>query len=86
MSACDELDGIPTCHVITFHRIAPSNPPRITLGFTMLCSIIPPPIAFATARLPVNAAAKLKIAAQMTAARGLNTRVPTTVAIEFAES
>jgi hypothetical protein len=29
---------------------------------------------------------KLKNAAQITAASGLNTRVPTTVAIEFAES
>ena len=52
----------------------------------MLCSIMPPPIAFATASDPVNAAAKLNIAAQTTAASGLSTRVPTIVAIEFAES
>jgi hypothetical protein len=34
----------------------------------------------------VNSAAKLKKAAQPTAARGLRTRVPTIVAMEFAES
>ena len=52
----------------------------------MLCSIIPPPTALATATPPVNSAAKLNIAAQTTAASGLSTRVPTIVAIEFAES
>ena len=34
----------------------------------------------------MNSAAKLKMAAQMTAASGLRTRVPTIVAMEFAES
>src|SRR3954466_13535333 len=71
---------------MTFQQIAPSSPPRITWGSTMLCSIIPPPTALATATLPVNSAAKLKVAAQNTAARGLRTRVPTIVAMEFAES
>src|SRR5690348_10469481 len=52
----------------------------------MLCSTIPPPTALATATPPVNNAAKLKNAAQPTAARGLRTRVPTMVAMEFAES
>ena len=45
-----------------------------------------PPIAFATASDPVNAAMKLNTAAHMTAATGLSTRVPTIVAIELAES
>src|SRR6476469_2572157 len=58
----------------------------MTCGSTTLCSIIPPPTAFATATLPVNSAAKLNVAAQNTAARGLRTRVPTIVAMEFAES
>src|SRR6476659_6906115 len=71
---------------MTFQPIAPSRPPRITCGSTLLCSIIPPPTAFATATLPVNSAAKLKVAAQNTAASGLRTRVPTIVAMEFAES
>ena len=86
MSACEELEGIPTDHVMMFQRIAPSNAPRITFGSTILCSIIPPPTAFATATPPVNRAAKLKKAAHTTAARGLRTRVPTIVAMEFAES
>ena len=47
---------------------------------------MPPPIALATASAPVKAAAKLNTAAQITAASGLRTRVPTIVAIEFAES
>src|ERR1044071_3910974 len=47
---------------------------------------MPPPTAFATATPPVKRAAKLKNAAHSTAAKGLSTRVPTIVAIEFAES
>src|SRR6187551_190539 len=58
----------------------------MTCGSTMLCSIIPPPTALATATLPVNSARKLNVAAHTTAARGLRTRVPTIVAMEFAES
>jgi hypothetical protein len=48
--------------------------------------MIPFWIAFATSSPAVNAAVKLKNAAQMTAASGLKTRVPTIVAMEFAES
>ena len=48
--------------------------------------MIPVWIAFATSSPAVNAAVKLKNAAQTTAAPGLSTRVPTIVAIEFAES
>src|SRR6478672_1579819 len=66
--------------------IAPSNAPRITFGSTMFWLIMPAPTAFATATLPVNSAAKLKNAAHSTAAKGLRTRVPTIVAMEFAES
>jgi hypothetical protein len=69
-----------------FQTMAPIRPPRTTSGVTMFPSIIPFEIAFATAVPTVNAAAKLKHAAQMTAASGLRTRVPTIVAIEFAES
>src|SRR3954470_2863017 len=71
---------------MTFQQIAPSRPPRITCGSTMFCSIMPPPTALATATLPVNSARKLNVAAQNTAASGLRTRVPTIVAMEFAES
>src|SRR5690242_4215787 len=71
---------------MTFQITAPSSAAKITFASTMLCSTIPPPTAFATATPPVNNAAKLKNAAQATAARGLRTRVPTIVAMEFAES
>src|SRR5215207_9956891 len=77
---------MPYTQVIRFQMIAPSSPPRMTCGSTIFCSIIPPPTAFATATPPVNRAAKLNVAAQNTAASGLSTRVPTIVAMEFAES
>src|SRR5690242_283905 len=86
MSACEELEGSPQYQVITFQTIAPTSAASTTLGVTTLVSIIPDPIVFATAVPTVKAAAKLKNAAQATAASGLSTRVPTTVAIEFAES
>ena len=69
-----------------FQMMAPSRPPRITLGVTIETSIIPFPTVFATAVPTVNAARKLNDAAHATATSGLSTRVPTTVAIEFAES
>src|SRR6476660_8940778 len=69
-----------------FQMIAPSSAPKITFGSTTCWSIIPPPTALATATPPVNSAAKLKNAAHTTAAKGLRTRVPTIVAMEFAES
>ena len=50
--------------------IAPINPPRTTSGVTMSASISPFEMAFATAVPTVNAAAKLKTAAQITAASG----------------
>ncbi len=49
-------------------------------------SIIFEPIVLATAVPKVNAATKLKNAAQMTACPGESTRVDTTVAIELAAS
>ncbi len=52
----------------------------------MAMSIIPDPTVLATAVPNVNAAMKLKNAAQTTALPGESTRVDTTVAIEFAAS
>ena len=66
--------------------IAPVSPPKITAKVTILMSIIPEPTVLATAVPNVNAATKLKNAAQMTALPGDSTRVDTTVAIEFAAS
>ena len=56
--------------------IAPNNPPRITFGSTTVTSIISFPTVLATAVPTVNAATKLKNAAQTTAASGPSTRVP----------
>src|SRR5207245_9985457 len=64
--------------------IAPSSPPRMTVGSTTLRSIIPLPIVFAIAVPNTNAATKFQNAAQKTAAKGVSTRVETTVAIELA--
>ena len=58
----------------------------MTAKLTTLMSIMPDPTVFATAVPNVNAATKLKNAAQMTALPGESTRVDTTVAIEFAAS
>ena len=66
--------------------MAPTRPPAITAKVTILTSIIPEPTVLATAVPNVNAATKLKNAAQMTAFPGESTRVDTTVAIEFAAS
>ena len=86
MSACDELVGSPKYQVIRSQTIAPISPPKITAKVTMWTSIIPEPTVLATAVPNVNAATKLKNAAQMTALPGDSTRVDTTVAIEFAAS
>jgi hypothetical protein len=86
ISACEDEEGIPKYHVIRFHTIAPTRPPKTTLESTMFTSIRPVPIVLATAVPNVKAAMKLKNAAQTTAASGVRTRVETTVAIEFAES
>src|SRR5207253_8801273 len=83
---CEELEGIPYAQVMRFHAIAPSSPAKITFGVTISVRMIPFWIALATSSPAVNAAVKLKNAAHTTAARGLNTRVPTIVAMELAES
>ena len=86
MSACDELVGRPTYHVMTSHTIAPNKPAKITANVTVLMSTIPLPMVLATAVPKPNAATKLKNAAHRTAFPGVSTRVDTTVAIEFAAS
>ncbi len=77
---------MPYHHVMRFQVIAPSSAARMTSGFTIATSIIPLPIVFATPVSKRNRAAKLNVAAHATAVNGLRTRVPTMVAIEFAES
>ena len=72
--------------MIRSQTIAPVSPPKITAKVTTSMSIIPEPTVVATAVPKVNAATKLKKAAQMTALPGESTRVDTTVAIELAAS
>src|SRR4029453_14268215 len=86
MSACDELVGRPKYHVIRSHTIAPTSPAKITANVTTWRSTRAEPTVLAAAVPKVNAAMKLKAAAQTTALPGLSTRVETTVAIELAAS
>jgi hypothetical protein len=58
----------------------------MTVRSTDSSRTIPLPIVFATTVPNMNAAAKLKKAAQMTALPGVRTFVDTTVAIELAAS
>ena len=72
--------------MIQSHVNAAASPAKIsgrsiTSGFTT-----PLPMVVATATPKPKAATKLKKAAQATAARGVSTRVDTTVAMEFAAS
>ncbi len=66
--------------------IAPSSPARTTSADTMEGSMRPWLTVLATAVPTMNAAAKLKNAAQNTAIPGESTLVDTTVAMEFALS
>ena len=72
--------------MIRSQTIAPIRPAKITEKLTIEMSTRPDPTVLATAVPNVNAAMKLKKAAQMTALPGVSTRVDTTVAIEFAAS
>src|SRR5258707_823510 len=54
--------------------IAPTSPEKITVNVTTLMSIMPDPTVLATAVPKVNAATKLKKAAQTTARPGDSTR------------
>src|SRR6059036_486470 len=84
--AWDEDDGMPPYQVIKSQAIAPINVASMTLESTMLGSTMPFAMVLATAVVKMNAATKLKNAAQTTAKLGESTRVDTTVAIEFAAS
>src|SRR3954451_18354005 len=90
-SAWLDEEGIPLTHVTMFQNIAPTSAPNTTAGVTRSLTIRPLPIVSATlcsaGHLSARKkAAKLKKAAKPTAATGLISRVPTTVAIELAAS
>src|SRR5438876_6298958 len=86
MSAWEDDVGSPSHHVIRSHTIAPMRPAKITVASTAARSTSPLPMVLATAVPNRNTAMKLNAAAQTTAADGDNTRVDTTVAMEFAAS
>src|SRR5206468_9188140 len=85
-SACDELVGSPKYQVMTSHAIAPIKPAKTAPFENADGSTTSFAIVAATAVPKMRNAAKLKNAAQATASRGDNTRVETTVAMEFAAS
>src|SRR5215217_577499 len=92
-SACDEEEGRPHHHVSRFQAMAPINAAKMTDSTaegpaprSMSKLMMPLPMVLATWTPPLKAAMKLKKAAHATARFGDNTRVDTTVAMEFAAS
>ena len=85
MSACEELDGKPSHHVIRFHVIAPKSAARTVLSVARPVSMIPFPTVAATA-VVTNAPARLATDATRTAIRGVSARVETEVATALAVS
>src|SRR5581483_1244195 len=86
INACEDEVGSPHHHVSKSQTIAPTSAASTTYCVMMSSRTKPWPIVLATAVPNRNAATKLKNAAQMTASRGDNTRVETTVAMLLAES
>ena len=85
MSACDEEEGTLKYHVTTFQTIAPTRPAN-TMGIvTRFWSTMPLAIVAAT-ETEMNAPAKFRTAARVTATRGRSARVAIVVAIAFAVS
>src|SRR5215216_1291627 len=83
--ACDEEVGSPSHQVVRFQTMAPTSPAKTTASLTTAESTVLPTV-LATWVWKTRNATKLKVAAQTTAARGVSTRVETTVAIELAAS
>ncbi len=86
MSACEDEHGSAHHHVRRFHTIAPTSAAKMSVASTTAGFTMSLPIVLATRVSSENAATKLKNAAHATAIFGVRTRVPTTVAIEFAAS
>ena len=86
ISACEELDGMPSTQVMMFHAMAPARAEKMTAGVTVSASMMPVPSVLATCSPKNRKAMKLKNAAQNTAYCGRSTRVDTMVAMELAAS
>src|SRR4051812_48400861 len=85
MSACEDEDGSPNHHVARFQQIAPTRPPKTTVGVIAPASTIPPATIAATFS-EMNAPTKFRQAASVTAMRGASAPVAMVVAIAFAVS
>ena len=83
---CDELDGNPHHQVIKFHPMAAISAAAITVRFITSVLTTPLPMVVATFKGKIRKATKLKVDANITAEKGDNTFVETTVAMELAES
>src|SRR5215469_17351859 len=69
MSACDELDGMPSSQVSRFQMIPPARPAATTVSVTLLVETRPLAIVAATAR-ERNAPTKFSTPERATAVRG----------------
>jgi hypothetical protein len=85
ISACDDEVGSASHQVVRFQAMAPTRPANTTASLTAFGSMMVPTVLATWVRKTMKAM-KLKKAAQITASRGLSTRVETTVAIELAAS
>ena len=85
MSVCEDEEGIPKRQVNKFQKVAANNPARITQRSMALLSTVFATV-FPTLISKTQKAITLKAAAHITACKGVNTFVETTVAIEFAAS
>lgn len=82
ISACDELDGMPSSQVSRFHKIPPVRPAETTVSVTTLVLTRPLAIVAATAR-ERNAPTKFSTPEMATATRGGSAPVAIEVAIAF---
>jgi hypothetical protein len=85
MSACEDDDGRPNHQVARFQQIAPTRPPKTTVGVIASASTIPPATVAATFS-EMNAPTKFSSAAMATATFGLSAPVAMVVAIALAVS
>src|SRR5437588_9732465 len=85
ISACDELEGSPSHHVVRFHAIAPSSAANTTVVLVAEAETIPLAIVVATLS-EMNAPTKLSTAEYPTAMRGGIARVEIEAATALAVS
>ncbi|CAM3411046.1 hypothetical protein MYIN104542_29370 [Mycobacterium intermedium] len=80
MSACDELEGMPSSQVSRFQTMPPTNPAKTNSSVTRLASIRPLAMVAATA-VDKNAPIRFKTADRVTAAFGASAPLAMEVAM-----